>query len=527
MANRQLYTDAQGADVWVPGLGSIWLVRDNKLEYDYSDGLDTNSTQEQYGDALKTALGDMTTGDRLYVGPGKFQVDNADFTAAEAAVYFQGTLLRPLTTAYNWIFRMFGERQQLWGLTVDGAGFVGSSTATSGIRVEKQYNQVKNCTAVNIIGSTFDSGIGFYMANGFSTQMDGCRADRNHYCAVRAANNDGVAIQNCMFVDNGNQQLGSNQPRTIQIDGSLQPGRYLRLENNLHFCSEANRSSYINISQAQKIDEVLISGCEIVDGGANLNIDSRIQLLKIQDVGRMCIYNNVFRHPENAFANREFVGLAFDPNAGDELDCVDIVGNDFSGAIQLPSKNISGYVNIRENRFCIDHNENQVCIENVGNYPLLNIENNRFNMTLGRRIFNFRTEVVPTANVFRFVGNIFIGTVNASGSPHMNLADSAGTGLFTNPRKIICHDNFYNNASAGDFRLSNWEDLGSRENYLYLSTDANGDLLYDSSDPGMPTPQGGADAFPGLPGRFGQQIIDKSNSTTGWMYSGTEWKARL
>ena len=524
MTNVKGYVSQAPSWVHTPGVGAIWLVRDNEIVKDYAD---TRVSESDYGAGLQQALSDAVAFDKIICGPGRFQGTDILADAPDVTIIFHDTELLADSATYDQIFhvgatalrnRVIGLRTRDSNPAVTGEG--------AGIRVNGNQSQILNCSGYGHKGTTSTKGYGLWCI-GADLEIRGYYAEDCQYTGIRSTDANRLLIADSYLVNNG---TGSAANRCMQIEGSLTMDS-VTITNTKCLSNVADTGALINISTAGYIAELRLHGVQIINkdqisSGISYDTPNREQCLKVQRVGALHISDCSFRHGTNQGAGGYVTGMAMDEPA----EQLYITNSNFSdGCSLISNSNRNERTLIQNCRFGLDQAELPGSLFVwAPNGRHVSFINNEFNCHSAFRCFSFTNENAQLDDVLEIVGNTFVGDKDANQS----IADDTdgGSNLQTNPRRMIVSDNVFVQTNVGgfEFRPSDWETtFGSEELNLSMSTDRNGDLMWDSTRVGS----GPTEGFPAAPftqvnGRKGQRIIDVSWSGTGtrvWQFGGTAW----
>ena len=538
MTNRKGYTSDAPAYVNTPGVGAIWLIRDNDIVKDYAD---TRVTEADYGAGLQQALADAIPNDTIVCGPGTFRAADIRASVADVTTIFHDTKLGPSSANYDqllWI-EATALRNRVVGLTTfdDNPAVTGEG---AGIRINAGQAKLSNCKGLSHKGTANTQGYGLW-AIGPDCEINNYWGELNQYCAIRANDAERLRIIDNYLINNGTQN--DINSRAIQIEGT-QSIDSVRIQGTKTLATVAPASAQINVSTNGSIANLHISDCQVINkdqvaSGVSFDNSVRMQCLKVQNIGSLYLADCEVRHGVNQGAGGYVTGLAFD----EPCETVVIKGCTFSDGLQLLStSNRAEFMDISENYFGRDQAELAPAhLFRWGcNGRHVAFRNNTFNCHSAFRVFDFPNEAPLAGDVLEMTGNTFLGSKPDS---HQNIADDQpkpGTILQAQPRRMIVADNNFVQTGGFEFRASNWEGLnGTAELNLMMTTDRNGNMLFDENRVGLGAGQGMPDPGPGptyfsanLKGYDGQQILNFRYSpgltnvydVRGWVYISGQWR---
>ena len=519
MTNRKGYVSDAPAFVHTPGVGAIWLVRDNAIVKDYAD---TRVTEIDYGNGLQQALTDAQAFDTIMVGPGRFQGVNIQADTPDVTIIFNNTELLASTAAYDQLFHITATalRNELIGLTTRDSN-PGVTGEGAGIRVNGNESKVIDCKGYDHKGTLGTQGYGLW-AIGADLEIRRYFATGCKYTGIRTNDANRLLIADSFLLNNGTDPARN---RCIQIEGSLTID-WVRIENTTTLSNVADTGALINISTNGRIENVTFSNVKTINK-VQYNTTAREQNMKFQNIGVLTLDNCVLQHLTNAGTGFH-TGIAFDFPV-DELNMKNCIFSDGASLVNGTTNRLER-VNVDGCYFGRDQSENAGGLFIWGvNGRHVSFRNTTFNCHDSFRIFSqFPNENANAGDVLEFDNCHFTGSNDTS---HQNIADDVDPPrLLQNPRKVINTNATYANTGIGgfEFRPSNWEGTNGNENMnLMMSTNNNGDMLWDSTRVGSgPTEGMPAAPFTGVPGYKGQKIIDISWSGTGtreWQFGGTAW----
>lgn len=512
---------------------SILIYRDGLIARDYGASC---KTTDEYGTALLAAITALTANDTLVIGPGIYTCVNATVAASNVKIYAAGAEIRKKSaTNYTHLLKVDGDDVLIDGLTLNGTGVANTGTGF-GFHVTGDRLQLHNCAANGTLGTTASSGHGTacYLYQCADTLIHNYSSYNAGYAAIWMNGTVRTYINGAMVIDSNNRSLSI----TGAVDMDL-----IRIEN-FHAIAVTEGCSVLwntNITDGYTLKELRVSNTDLTDtdmvsSGVSYNDADGHQMFKFQNMGKVVMDNVTLNHGTNsgAGAERSMYIQDFDLNtAPDELIMTNCsLADAFVCGLKIPYF-VATNCRFGYRKLATAYNELFYFLR--ADYA--KFDNCHFFQEAKPQCFEMGSDVANTDRYLfrscRFESNSGSSTYIMNQSDDVDLTTLAGCFVFDETNSL-------DNVGAGTMYKTNNE-FGD----LILSTDANGDMLWDDTLVGTgagkhPDDGGSSPYFTGLTaGRAGLKIWNK-NWETGdadgdnnespvkcWKSNGTSWLSYL
>lgn len=441
--------------------GSILQIRNGEIYRNHAAGAITAS---EFGTSLTTALAAVSPGDTLAMRGFTATGKNWSRTVNNVRILCDDvTLLLDGNDNYAYGLQLNGDDLFLSGLTIDGGGIASGAANVYGIYISGGDRvTLDNCSTQDVLGpDAATAGIWFGTSNDGLVRR--CSSLRDGWFGLVNSNSNRFTLDGFRCTDPKSRAL--NPTCSVPLDWMSY--RNLHLTQSVATTSASimlNLNFFATVSDFY-LENALMFHADVVSAGVSWNDgSSSVSLLKMQDVTRMRMARVQMLHGVNQanlsqswrIESTSFPGI-------DELyidDCV------FAGGVQFAGQR-SNVMRFRNTTFGAWHND-------LTSSLILDLAADDFESTA----CTYNSYTTPAIRIglarlatdkYRWLDNSF--TTN-SGS---NTTIFHSNPLRTSIGNLIFAGNKFDNTGAGTMNIS-----ASELDTLALSTDRNGDLLFDS-----------------------------------------------
>ena len=506
MANM-FWENAAGGRVLMPTPGQILLMRGNTVQYDYSD---TRVSASDYGDGLKAAFAAAIAGDVISVGAGEFEISLADLSTSNVTLLFNGTILKQ-DTNYDDILIISGDDVVCRGLTIRCGGTANTGSGT-GLQVSGDRCQILDCECSGVRAAANSHAL---EVSGNDTIVDGFYSDDAGYAGIRNVHGKRNTYRNVSIVNPLN--------RALNVEANAADIDWIQIENFSTVADKSGTHTGINFNTIFTVGHAILNHVSITLGdifaaGVSYDSPSGDQPIKFQNINRLSMEGCTFKHGTNQGA-----GVSRSINFDTGIPEVSIKDTYCSSGIKSSNPGSKhGTFHVSDSSIGVDSNETGVLFDDFYASDL-SIERCRLDVQGGSGVASISSSW-SAGDRFSFVNNNCLGNL---GTDQQVLID---TDIESSIGYITCHSNTLTNSGAGDFVLSNDNEVN-----MMLSTDAAGNILFDDTaiGAGMPSPGSGPVYFGAMPvGPNGSTIVNVNWSPDGtqvipesrWIAHDAEWK---
>lgn len=517
--------------------GQILHIRNGAVLQNYGDN---RISQADYGNGILAAIAAANqAGDIIDIGPMRAALVNA--TVTTAGVRIQGHETEIVRSGnYTHMLRISGNDVEVRGLRLLGQGTANTGTGF-GIYITGNRAIVDGCEVSGQRGTTATNG------DGTCIRIDGDDVTITNYVSRDAGYSSLSCHDSHRLVVDGATLIDQNH-RAIAVSG-VGANPWIELKNIRSVAQTAGKFAYMNIhfSPGGSLGELRMTNVTLEEGdkygsGVSFNDADGHNMIKIENTSRMILDNVQLLHGTNAGAGAvRSLYLQADGTNG-PVDTLILKNCTIADAITANMK--TNYLYADNTWFgwkqIGDHNE--LWYRLYASHAIFrNCTFNQWDKSKCFATYSTATNADAANDFYEFYGNRFLA--NAGGDVHVFAnGTGSGNGPFHFPGRVIFDKtNTMENFGAGSlFRSSN--DVEE----LILTTDANGDMLYDGSTGRHPVPGAGPSFFPTMdPGSIGT-YVDPPDGTKiwntaydpdavadsdplrvmkkGWIFNGGTWK---